>query len=162
MMDLFDKKDLCCGCGACSAICPKNAITIVEDQYGFLYPEIKSNLCVNCGKCKFVCNFQNPTQNNTLKEAYVAVTNNTEIFNSTSGGAFSSLAKCVLNENGVVYGCELAKENNKFIAKHISISEINFLQKLQGSKYIQSNMNNVYNLVQNDLLKEKFVSHQNK
>lgn len=37
---LFDDKKNCCACGACMNICPKNAIKMQEDEYGFLYPQI--------------------------------------------------------------------------------------------------------------------------
>lgn len=37
---LFDDKKNCCACGACMNICPKNAIKMQEDEYGFLYPRI--------------------------------------------------------------------------------------------------------------------------
>lgn len=33
-------------------ICPKNAIKMQEDEYGFLYPQIDENKCVQCGACK--------------------------------------------------------------------------------------------------------------
>lgn len=37
---LFDDKKNCCACGACMNICPKSAIKMQEDEYGFLYPQI--------------------------------------------------------------------------------------------------------------------------
>lgn len=45
------KKDLCSSCGACVSICPKNAISVKKDKYGYLYPQINEELCVNCGLC---------------------------------------------------------------------------------------------------------------
>ena len=52
---LYDKKSECCGCTACYAICPKNAITMEPDEEGFLYPSINPELCVRCGSCLKVC-----------------------------------------------------------------------------------------------------------
>ncbi len=49
---LFESKEKCCACGACMNICPKQAITMVEDEYGFLYPQIDKEKCVGCGACK--------------------------------------------------------------------------------------------------------------
>lgn len=52
---LYGKKDECCGCTACYAICPKSAITMVEDNEGFDYPQINEELCIRCFKCIKVC-----------------------------------------------------------------------------------------------------------
>lgn len=52
---LYEKKELCCGCTACYAICPKKAIQMVEDEEGFEYPVIDERLCVNCKQCIRVC-----------------------------------------------------------------------------------------------------------
>lgn len=43
---LYNSKDECCGCGACYAICPVQAISMCADDEGFLYPNIDENICV--------------------------------------------------------------------------------------------------------------------
>jgi len=40
------------------AICPKEAISMVEDEEGFEYPQIDENKCVRCYKCLNVCSFK--------------------------------------------------------------------------------------------------------
>lgn len=52
---LYYRKEECCGCTACYAICPKQAISMVEDQEGFSYPQINGKKCVRCYKCIRVC-----------------------------------------------------------------------------------------------------------
>lgn len=52
---LFNKKEECCGCTACYAICPMNAISMVEDEEGFEYPVINRENCISCCKCIEVC-----------------------------------------------------------------------------------------------------------
>ena len=52
---LYQKEEECCGCTACYAICPKGAISMVEDEEGFEYPIIDNNLCVRCYQCIEVC-----------------------------------------------------------------------------------------------------------
>ena len=56
---LYKKKQECCGCAACFAICPKDAITMIEDEEGFEYPRIDESKCIKCYKCISVCAFKN-------------------------------------------------------------------------------------------------------
>lgn len=52
---LYEKKEDCCGCTACYAICFKHAISMQPDEEGFDYPVIDENLCVKCYMCLKVC-----------------------------------------------------------------------------------------------------------
>lgn len=52
---LYKKKELCCGCTACYALCPSKAIRMIEDEEGFYYPQIKENKCIRCYQCLMVC-----------------------------------------------------------------------------------------------------------
>lgn len=52
---LFDRKQDCCACTACYAICPKSAITMIEDEEGFFYPAINEYKCIKCYQCIKVC-----------------------------------------------------------------------------------------------------------
>ena len=45
MIIITDKKS-CMGCGACTQICPVNCITLLNDEEGFLYPEIDHDICI--------------------------------------------------------------------------------------------------------------------
>lgn len=60
---LFNNKENCCGCGACYAICPVNAIRMEEDEEGFLYPHVNSNVCIKCFRCLKVCAFKGDQKN---------------------------------------------------------------------------------------------------
>lgn len=55
---LYKRKEECCGCTACSAICPKEAISMVEDDEGFEYPQVDAERCVRCYLCLKVCSFK--------------------------------------------------------------------------------------------------------
>jgi coenzyme F420 hydrogenase subunit beta len=50
---VIDKR-VCCGCGACSVVCPASCIEFV---YGnrFNYPKVDIERCVHCGRCLEVC-----------------------------------------------------------------------------------------------------------
>ncbi|MFQ7768844.1 MAG: Coenzyme F420 hydrogenase/dehydrogenase, beta subunit C-terminal domain [Fusicatenibacter saccharivorans] len=54
------------------------------------------------------------------------------------------LAQEVLKRKGIVYGCAMLYENQNLVIKHIGIDKIEELCKLKGSKYVQSNLENVY------------------
>lgn len=51
------KKENCCGCGACEAVCPADAISLIMDSKGFYYPELNEAKCVGCTLCVSVCAF---------------------------------------------------------------------------------------------------------
>ncbi len=48
-------KGRCCGCTACAALCPTNAIRIQVDEEGFAYPSVDAALCLSCGRCREGC-----------------------------------------------------------------------------------------------------------
>ncbi len=58
MPELVPEKEFCCGCGACSAVCPKGAIEMIADDEGFLFPEADVALCVGCLMCESACAFK--------------------------------------------------------------------------------------------------------
>lgn len=150
-------KENCCGCGACVNICPKKAITLEEDEYGFKYPKIDFNKCINCGLCKKVCNFKKEKQKiDKNVKAYAAVSEKKEILlKSASGGIFATIAKNILDNKGIVYGCSMDYKNIK--AEHIRIENEKDIVKLQGSKYVQSDLKDIYLKIKKDLDDNKIV-----
>ena len=54
-MDFVVEYKDCCGCGVCHEICPKNAISMKTDEYGYVYASIDNDTCIDCGKCRNVC-----------------------------------------------------------------------------------------------------------
>lgn len=156
MVVLFENKNECCGCGACKHVCPQTAIEMKSDGEGFLYPFIHKNLCVDCGLCEKVCGFKNRTEKNGEPlGCYAAINKDKGVLEkSTSGGAFGALASYVLEQDGIVFGCHMDEEFN---VGHIHISGINELWKIQGSKYVQSNLKNTFAEVEENLLKGRLV-----
>ena len=55
---LFKKKEECCGCTACYAICSQFAIIMILDEEGFEYPYLDENKCIRCYQCIKVCPFK--------------------------------------------------------------------------------------------------------
>ena len=56
---LYERKELCCGCSACLAKCPRDAIAMIEDEEGFSYPLIDEKRCISCYLCVSVCPIKN-------------------------------------------------------------------------------------------------------
>lgn len=149
---LFGDKSECCGCGACKNICPKSAISMKEDEYGFVYPVIDEKICIGCGQCKKVCGFNNTKCALDLPKAYAGVSVNSEtVFKSSSGGIFSEIAGAFLDDGGVVYGCSMENIDGKLKPIHIRVDSEDYLYKLRGSKYVQSDLGNCYIQIKNDL-----------
>lgn len=110
MIEIKDKKK-CSGCTACLNSCPKKAIYMVEDEEGFLYPEINEKLCINCNVCEKVCPYlDNDRPEIDFEKTYVAINLNDEMREkSSSGGMFVAFAKNILDNNGIVYGAAFDK-----------------------------------------------------
>jgi len=158
MIQLNDTVEECCGCSACMDICPQNAITMKEDKWGYIYPHIDEHICTNCGACINICAYK---KSNTGKESfigYAAVSADEEILlHSASGGIFYSIAYEFVKNGGIVYGCMMDKNNNGFETKHCRVTNVEELVYLQGSKYVQSRMDGIYQLILNDLKNGKRV-----
>lgn len=131
----------CTGCGACAAVCPRNAIRLELNEEGFFAPAIRQN-CVNCGICRRVCVKFVPAdslsastlQNGTL---FAAASKSKEVLmKSTSGGAAFELARNSLLNQFEVAGVKYDSDHNRAFTALISKPEM--LGELQGSKYLQS------------------------
>lgn len=150
----IDKKENCCGCTACYSICPKKAITMVEDSEGFKYPKVDKSKCIDCKLCEKVCPILNKSKAKSIKEAKVIRTKDKKILGqSTSGGFFTPISEYIIKNGGYVFGA-LFKENK---IMHKSINKTEELEKFRGSKYVQSDLGNTFLEVKDLLDKDKYV-----
>lgn len=141
MIDLKEKYN-CCGCTACKAICPKKCIVMEEDSEGFLYPVVDKNKCIDCHLCEKVCPIINVNAERKPLSIYALKHKSENIrLKSSSGGAFSLLAEYVLHNNGVVFGAAFDKN---WDVMHKYIENIEDLDDLRRSKYVQSKIGNTY------------------
>ena len=147
-MTLFDKKEQCCGCGACAAVCPAGAIALVSDGR-FSYPQIDEAKCVGCGRCEAVCAFKLPKDEtpNCLDAYAVKAPKETRTI-SASGGAFTLLSDAVLAMGGAVYG---AAWDETMRAVHIRAVDAAGRDRMRGSKYVRSDTADMYGLIKADL-----------
>lgn len=98
---------LCSNCGACSVICPKNAINFKWTNIGRLYADVTPD-CINCGKCLKVCpsidekNIHTRFQDRfigEIKSVWVGRATDEQIFqNSQSGGVATAILSYLFDE----------------------------------------------------------------
>ena len=157
MIDVKDKIK-CIGCQACFSICPRKCISMTPDSEGFLYPQIDLCFCIKCGLCERTCPVLNK-QNNTdvpPPTAYAAINKDDNIrFKSSSGGIFTLLAEEVIRDGGIVFGVAMSEDFKSVI--HIAVDNIDTLDKLRGSKYVQSTIGATYNTTEKYLQDGKTV-----
>lgn len=149
-------REKCCGCQACMNICPKGAISMIEDKGGFKYPVIDNDKCIDCGLCKKSCPVFNSKSDSIKKiKAYACYNSNlSERLNSSSGGVFILIAKEILKRNGVVFG---ASFDDNFDVKHMCVETERDLKKFMGSKYVQSDIGCTYRKVRDYLNNGRYV-----
>lgn len=153
---LYHHQKDCCGCKACANVCPKDAISFVADEYGFLYPTINEDKCIGCQKCVHTCEFQKEGEfGHQPIEGYAARHKESGIYNnSTSGGAFTAIAEWVIQRGGIVYGCVFDESNTPI---HIGVDTLEGISAMRGSKYAQSDVGFIYRDVKAKLSEDKYI-----
>ena len=157
MIQVYEKKELCCGCSACLNVCPKNAITIQIDGGGYSYPRINSELCINCGLCQKTCQFGKSGIQDASKSVNCFALKHKDfsvVLGSRSAGAFTAFSDYILENGGVVYG---AKLDSDLVVRHCRVTTKEERNSLRESKYVQSELEGVFKSVVDDLIAEKTV-----
>ena len=141
MISITRKQD-CCGCNACAQICPKQCITMQEDDEGFLYPRVDTENCIDCHLCEKICPVSNHGTERKPLKVYAAINKDEEVRKqSSSGGIFTALAEQVIKQGGVVFG---ARFDERWQVKHDYTETMEGLAAFRGSKYVQSQIGNSY------------------
>ena len=141
MIHIKEKKE-CCGCNACVQRCPKQCITMQQDNEGFLYPVVDTATCIDCGLCEKVCPIINQCTPRKPLEVYAAYNNKEEIrLQSSSGGIFTLLAEETIKRDGVVFG---VKFNEHWMPEFGYTEAIEGIAPFRGSKYTQAIVGNAY------------------
>lgn len=145
----------CTGCAACYNICPQNAITMKLDENGFYKAKVEHKKCVECNLCVKTCPVNSPCYNNNQEpETYAYMASDEIREKSSSGGVFHNLARTVLSRGGAV--CGVAYKDD-FTTQHILVEDEEDLKKLRGSKYVMSDVGNVYREIRKKLDEGKRV-----
>ena len=54
-MTTICEKDKCTACFACVNACPRQCITMKEDETGCLHPHVDESKCIDCKLCQKSC-----------------------------------------------------------------------------------------------------------
>lgn len=141
-LPVLANNNTCSGCKACGDVCPKGCISFEMGQDGFWYPQIDSKACVGCLACQHSCPVVTPQiiEKKCQPKAYAAWASKEVRKKSTSGGVFYALASQVIECGGYVSGAVLDGR----IVKHIVTNKVEDLERIQGTKYFQSDTAGVY------------------
>lgn len=141
----------CNGCSACVSVCPADALELVEDEYGYYRSSVNEDKCIKCKKCIHICpalnDIKKTNYNHPMCYAFQAA-DDSLLYNSTSGGAFSLIAHEVLEKHGLVFGAAWKED---FSVHHISVDNEEDLSKLRKSKYLQSFPGNTFRTIKTEL-----------
>ena len=145
----------CYGCRACEQICPKRAISMIANYEGFLYPVVDATKCVDCSLCYKICPYDTNVQMRVPLKSYALQYKDEErLMSSSSGAAFPAIADYVLSQGGYVSGCIF---NANMLAVHVVTNDIATVEKMSGSKYVQSDVQGVYPEIKTLLDRDKLV-----
>ena len=136
----------CSGCGGCKNICPVDAVSLEENDLGYLLPKVDKEKCIQCGLCLKGCpavekSFHN---SNYVPKVYAVWAEDEVRKVSSSGGMFTLLAEWILEQNGEVFGAAFTKD---WEVAHTAIERKEELEKLRGAKYVQSDTGLTYRKV---------------
>lgn len=156
---VFEKMNAadCCGCEVCVNICPKKIISLKADAYGFRYPSMNPSQCIHCLKCVQVCPALSPAVDLCeIREIYAGYVCDEEIvLSSSSGGFFSVLANSFLKRPNAQVAAVVWSAD--FRSTHHICGGADALERMKGSKYIQSRKNNIYQEVQSRLNQNMYI-----
>lgn len=161
--DLFNtveqiNKNSCTGCGLCKVLCPKQCIAMTDDDEGFRFPKIDAKSCIQCGKCFNMCpagNICDELYSRDERKYFSGIISDKDILiQSSSGGVFGMLAHKIISMGGYVCGCIY---NDDTEAIHIVTDKKEDIEKMQGSKYVQSRAEHCFSEISKLLSCQKAV-----
>lgn len=156
------KMEDCVGCAVCMNRCPNSCINMEKDNEGFEYPVINKDQCCGCNSCIKICpvNARQKLYTSSLKVlensfVYAAKNNNSNMRkHSSSGGIFSLFAQNIINKKGIIVG---AGFDENYHVKHYIVDSIYYLDKIIGSKYMQSFCGDVFLPIEKYLKQKRWV-----
>ncbi len=139
----------CTGCSACVNICPKQALSLRQDENGFFKPYLDKDKCIDCNLCENTCPLNGiKSENYTEPKLYVFNNFSSEAKLSATAGGFQIIAKNFIQKKGKVVG---AAWGENWRCEHIIVDNLDDLKKLYKSKYLQSYLGDIFKRIKNEL-----------
>ncbi len=150
------KFDVCTQCYACQTACSIGCISMTEAKDGFVVPRIDREKCVECGACMKACHRITPqiTYQKPIKTYACWTKNIADRERSSSGGAFSVIARKIISDGGIVYGASMCDDLQ---VRHLGVEKMEDIVLLQGSKYVQSYLGYTYKQVRKEIINGRKV-----
>jgi len=135
--------NLCSGCGACYAICPRDAIDMKISLDGYYMPFIDFSKCNGCGLCEKVCPSSFANQKimidglGSFIRCYVGYSTDATLrWKASSGGLVTTILLSLLEE-GAISGAVVVKDDPKDPLKPLMtfVKNKEEIKGAMGSKY---------------------------
>lgn len=166
-VSMIVEDNMCCGCGACSSICPKKGcIEFIEGKY-VNFPKVNNDKCIECGLCMKVCpgnmnikrlvNYEKVDISSNIKEIKVSYSTDDDIRKySASGGIVTQIIKSMFESENIDAAVIVSQSVNDVLKNTVQIIEdVNKLKVSQGSRYSPaSNCTSLREIINNDKYKK--------
>lgn len=151
-MNMVCDAKMCAGCMACVDICPRNAISVVDD-IEYMNAVIDDTLCINCNMCHKICQKNYPADLRKPQKWLQGWGKENVRATSSSGGFGQEIMRTMIRNGGAVAACKLSGGEFKF---ELFEDEKRILEFI-GSKYVKSNPIGIYQAVKDKLKSGKKV-----
>ena len=144
--------NMCAGCMACIDICPRKAISVVDD-IEYMNAVIDDTLCIKCNMCYKVCQKNHPADLRKPQKWIQGWGDESTRAVSSSGGFGQEIMRAILCNGGAVAACKLTKGEFRFEL----FEDESRIPEFIGSKYVKSNPAGIYQAVKDKLKTGKKV-----
>lgn len=144
--------NLCAGCMACVDICPRKAISVVDD-IEHMNAVIDATLCVKCNMCHKICQENHPADLRKPQNWLEGWGTENIRATSSSGGFGQEIMHSMIRNGGAVAACRL--EAGKFGFE--LFEDESRIPEFIGSKYVKSDPTGIYQAVKETLKTGKKV-----